>query len=661
MASLVTDAARMRQVWQRLMRAEGRRLATTANDGTDSDRAFLLTVALVAIATALMLQATRVFVSYLVFVIDQSNREQIALAAVAVFGASGLGGLVVRLLGRRAAVLAAGTLLGLSRLGLQFLESPEPRVLLGAAVIIGWGWLIVPLLGTQRDTAAFGLILGLGLDLAVRIAFRTVDLPWMADGARHAATLMLLIAFAGVSAALWRWTPSDSRTEDHAPVIPLLAIGPGLAIYHLMTGNLGLAQVELELDLPGAGLVLAIGTLLGTALVTLAYRDPDRGRLPHLHGPLAVVVIGALALLGLWLFWRQSALTAVGLVAGVTGSVVLLAVTLLGGKPGGWRSRGGVSLWFAIGMLLEVALIFAYYTFTGELAVIVVAWGIAILAALVAGSGGAPAPAPHPRVLLAPVGVLAVALALACGWQALDWSEPEAGAPAGAELVVMDYNIQNGFSRDNIWDLEATARTIEAQNPDIVVLQEVSRGWLLAAGADEVAWLSERLKMPFAFGANSNDGLWGNAILSRLPMSELEQTQYSLSDNLDRGALQARIATEAGELWVYGTHLDNPRDAAEVRLTQTRELIAFRGDRTPALIAGDLNSDPGDEVLRMLADAGLSDPGATLLPPGATTSQDERRIDYILVTDGLTVTEMAIPDVWTSDHRPVIARVRLAP
>jgi endonuclease/exonuclease/phosphatase family metal-dependent hydrolase len=636
-------------------------VTTTANRLTGSDRVFLIVVALVAIATALMLQATRVFVSYLVFVIDQSNRTQIAAVALGVFVASGLGGLVARLLGRRAGVLLGAALLVTSRLALQFLESAEPRVVLGALVIIAWGWLVIPLLAALRDAAAFGLILGLGLDLAVRIAFRTVDLPWMPNAARHVVTLLLLAGFAGAAVALRRWTPDDAPAAAHAPVVSLLAIGPGLAIYHLMTGNLGLAQVELEMDLPGAGLVLAIGTLLGVALVALAWRDPDRGRLPHLHGLPALVVIGAIALLGLWLFWRQSALTGVGLVAGVTGAMVLLAVTLLGGKPGGWRSRGGTSLWFTIGMLFQVVLIFAYYTFTGEPAVIVVAWGIAILASLIAGSGGAPAPAPHPRVLLAPVGVLAAALVLACGWQALDWSEPEVGPPAGAEVVVLDYNIQNGFARDNIWDLEAQARTIEAQDPDIVILQEISRGWLPAAAVDEVAWLSERLGMPFAFSSNSRDGLWGNAILAHAPLSEVEQKRYSVKDNFDRSALQARVATAAGDLWVYATHLDNPSGAAEVRLTQARELIAFRGDRSPAVVAGDLNADPGDEVLQLLADSGISDPGGTLLPPGETTSEDERRIDFILVTADLAVTEMTVPDVWTSDHRPVVARIRLTP
>jgi endonuclease/exonuclease/phosphatase family metal-dependent hydrolase len=34
----------------------------------------------------------------------------------------------------------------------------------------------------------------------------------------------------------------------------------------------------------------------------------------------------------------------------------------------------------------------------------------------------------------------------------------------------MTYNIQSGFALDRTWNLEETARTIQAEDPDIVVL-----------------------------------------------------------------------------------------------------------------------------------------------------------------------------------------------
>ena len=65
----------------------------------------------------------------------------------------------------------------------------------------------------------------------------------------------------------------------------------------------------------------------------------------------------------------------------------------------------------------------------------------------------------------------------------------------------MTYNIQAGFPRDNRWDLEGTAAAIEAVDPDVVLLQEVGRGWPLMTGVDGARWLSDRLDMNLVCGA----------------------------------------------------------------------------------------------------------------------------------------------------------------
>ena len=59
---------------------------------------------------------------------------------------------------------------------------------------------------------------------------------------------------------------------------------------------------------------------------------------------------------------------------------------------------------------------------------------------------------------------------------------------------------------------------IEEQQPDIVALQEVTRGWVIYGSFDMLVWLSQRLDMPYVYGPAA-DSVWGNAILSRYPMS----------------------------------------------------------------------------------------------------------------------------------------------
>jgi endonuclease/exonuclease/phosphatase family metal-dependent hydrolase len=428
-----------------------------------------------------------------------------------------------------------------------------------------------------------------------------------------------------------------------------------VAVFHLMTGNLGYAQTALEIDFPAASAVMAAGAALGLVLVALVLADLRGTRAVWLRAPLALLAVG-LVIVAAWLFWRRDPLSDLGLIAGIAGSFVLLAFALLGGSSTRERSTTTIAAWVTGGMLLQAGLVFAYYSFSGPPTIIVVAWGVFLLLALL--SPGQP-PAEDDllaRWLIQPVAALIVLLLAATVWQAFDWSEPQAGPPASAELRVMTYNIQSGFSADNHWSLENIARTIEAADPDVVVLEEVSRGWLVTTTVDEAVWLSQRLDMPFVFGPNSDDRLWGNAILSRAPLSDAEVHQYTSTENLKRSVVVAQVATEAGGVWILGTHFDNPGDATAVRLEQADQLLAVWDGRTPAMIFGDLNAEPDSDTLTRLTDAGFTDTGHQL-PPDASTSEDHRRIDYILTSSGITTHDITIPDTWHSDHRPVVATV----
>lgn len=618
------------------------------------DRASLLIAALTALATLFMLQSIRVFVAYLVFVVDQSNRVTLAGAALGVFAAIGLGGVILRALGSSRAVLSVATLLGLSRLVLQFWGQPETRVILGGIGIVTWGWLLVALLSLSRRSVATGLILALGLDIAIRIGFRTVDLPWMPGAIAHATTLALLLAFAaaayGVSRVAHLLIPLPVSS------LSLVAVGPGLAVYHLMTGSVGMTRSTLDVGFMQAALLLSIGAVLGVAIAGLEDGWPA-GRGIELNAAVALGILAVLAVAAIVLIWQRPYPTSIAYVAGVTGTFVLLSMAVRGGEPGRVLSARGATMWLTIGMVLQVGLLFTYYTFTGPPVVIVVAWAIFVLGALATGRG-ITADVMRPAALAIPAAVLVAALGVALTVQALDDGGPEAGGPAGAEFTVMTYNLQAGFDIDNWWNLEKQAQTIEAENPDVVVLQEVGRGWLVLSPVDQVEWLSRRLGMPYVFGANSDDGLWGNAILTRAPMSNVSRHQYATTDNLKRGVITVQIATESGDVWVFGTHLDNPAGAGEVRLRQVNELIDVIAGRTPAVLAGDFNADPDSDVLQALAAAGMIDHALHIGLPD-TTSSDARRIDYVLASADVTFVDIHVPRVWTSDHLPVVARVRV--
>lgn len=616
-------------------------------------------LALVATATVLMLQSMRVFVSYLVFVVDQSNRTSLAGIAVGVFLLSGIAWIGIRLTGPGEVLLGSTVMLAVTRVALQYWDAPDARLCLGAAVLVCWGWLAFTLLVTRRDLVALGIGLGLAIDLGVRVAFRTVDTPWMPGFAAYLVTWSLV---ASMLSALFQFRiPRQQRGATRSSSLALLAVGPAFVIFNLLSGNLGLAQSHLGLDFPGASVVLSFGMAIG--ILGAAIRcSGEIAILSNLRWWIAwralliVVTIG-----GFWWFWSGPALATLGLILATASSVILFAELMLDGRD---RDDGGSAIWsavcFAVGLLLEVGLLFGYYTYSGSPGFMAAAVGVFLLAVI----AGTPRVVSRPRERGVPVvvvaGVIGGLLILIAGWQIWSWSDAAATSSIGPNITVMTYNIQSGFSVDNHFDLERTAQVIAAQQPDVVVLQEVSRGWLVTSGVDEVLWLSQRLNMSYAFGPNSDDGMWGNVVLSKAPIDSVQKVQYDVTENLKRSVLQVHVMTESGGVWVLATHLDDPSDAGQIRLQQADELIASWNHEVPTILMGDMNSDPSDDVITAFQSAGFVDFGRTL-PGGGATSQDNRRIDYIFGTRDVVLDSIQVLQVWTSDHRPVVAHLSIQP
>ncbi len=612
----------------------------------------------VGLATTLMLQSMRVFIGYMVFVIDQANRVELAITVFSTFGAIALGGVLLKTVRFRRTLIIGAFLFGIARLGLQFLEIPEARLILGAVAMVAWGWLMLAIFRHWRESAAIGVGFGIALDLVIRIAGGTRDLPWNPAEIEHLVTVILvvgmLVGVAGIRGLHVQQLPEYSTRS----VWSLAAFGPGIALYFIVTGNLGRAQVATGLDFPEAAFLLALGTALGLRFSIFAgdfLPSSNTGRVTT--GPLIIAILLAI---GLFLIGQGGIVAAPGLILASAAGVVLLGFAVAGRASTDETEPPllHLTLAFTGGMLLKIGLLFLYYMYSGLPLFLGVIAGAFVLLAIPAGVPDTSRPIHQPRAVLIGAGVMAGALALVTAWQLLSFQEAEVGPPAEEQITVMTYNIQNGFDLDNRFDLEAIAKTIEDEDADVVVIQEIGRGWLVTVDLDQVTWLSNRLDMPYVYGTNSDDGLWGNAIFTRMPILESAATQYSDTDNLKRGAIEVAVETDSGPVWIYGTHLDNPSDADEVRFSQGREFLAFWGEKHPGMVLGDFNAEPDDPLLTEFYDAGLRDLGLDL-PDGAFTTPSGRRIDYILATSDLELIDIHITEVWTSDHLPVIATVSL--
>ena len=121
------------------------------------------------------------------------------------------------------------------------------------------------------------------------------------------------------------------------------------------------------------------------------------------------------------------------------------------------------------------------------------------------------------------------------------------------------------------------AQEIEKRPTDIVGLQEVGRGWVISGAVDTMAWLSLRLDMPAYYGANLGD-LWGNAVLTRLPVFGVANTHFNSEGRVPRGFQRIGIQTTGAPITILHTHLDHEDDGDTVRAAQVVRILEDWGE-----------------------------------------------------------------------------------
>src|SRR3990172_6560466 len=389
----------------------------------------------------------------------------------------------------RALWLTAGGV-ALIRLAEQVSRSPAADLWLSLAGVAAFLLVLPVFLGHVRATAddpalrlSFGVVLGLGFDIALRGLFGTLDLSWVPG------PLALSVAVLQAGLTLW----ALSREPQPAPdafseaswlqALPLLGIGPYLLVQLLSFQSQGWLETTADLNPPLGFVLVMLGNLLAAAGVAWGFARPATRR------PLLAVAVG--------LYLVFAALPQEQPPGGAI-LVLLLGQLLMGW---GWavlaiaasapnrRGLGRTTVALASGMLLFLILAFGYYLaldvalpFSRHLVPPVAAGllGVMLLLASLSARGSG-----RPGWLDLTGGGAAAGLAL--GPLALWGGQPPAPQPeppGGLPVKVMTYNIHSGFSSAGRLGPEAIAQVIRASGADIVALQEVSRVRLLDGEGD---------------------------------------------------------------------------------------------------------------------------------------------------------------------------------
>ena len=228
---------------------------------------------------------------------------------------------------------------------------------------------------------------------------------------------------------------------------------------------------------------------------------------------------------------------------------------------------------------------------------------------------------------------------------------PAPGVPRGepTQLTVMSYNIHQGYDVASLPGMPYIAETIAEQRPDVVALQEVGRGWNLLGGADLVAYLRWRFKDHEVLFVPTNGRLWGNAIMSREPIGNVQPVIFAANESFRYGMLQA----ETAGLTIASVHLsaDLNEKVDGIRARQAEELMnKLVGPRT--LIVGDFNAQPGTPAINALTRRFVD--LAFFFGLGAVPTWSNQRLDYIFATQDLQAVGVRVGVSHASDHKPVI-------
>jgi endonuclease/exonuclease/phosphatase family metal-dependent hydrolase len=625
--------------------------AHQAHDTLESHEAVTARIAVVlegALGIWLGIQALRSFMLVTVWNTpgEDAPASLMGLVALAVYSIGLAAWLPARLVGGPRPALRFAILFGAIVLARQAVGGHVPNLVLSWASCVAWLWWLPAFLADlEREHGLQELVpatlLGLALLAAGQAALHGLDVPLLVGGAGLAVGALQVAAFLVVSAWRSRQSLGETVSPPGGNSLGLVAWGAFVFVELVLLSNLGRVEVLTGLGPLAASALILAGLVLAT--LSLAWPGSHWRRLAL--GVLAVVIAIPDLL--------PQMLMVPGLVVAQLGLTHALAGALVRG--GGPMSRGRLYATTVGAALLLFALLFGYYAPYGWHPLWAVGAALVVLAAM---------PSRLSRVhtgldarwAAAPLAIGLVGLAAAF---IPSGGPPAATGPAPAQLKVVSYNVFQGLCGDSVPCMPAIADFIEAQDPDVVSMYEVNRGWNISGAIEMVAYLQWRFPGYQVISLPTGDELYVNTIMSRYPIGQWGTGLHPPGKGLRRGYGWATIPDQAGDVLYITSHLSNLSE--DDRTTETAELLKLWQQRPRTVVAGDFNAQPDEQAVRQLIAGGLKDVQAAHgleRAPTFSSLDPQERIDYVLASPDVQSLSAQIGTVHTSDHLPVIVNLQ---
>ncbi|NOX42603.1 MAG: EEP domain-containing protein [Gammaproteobacteria bacterium] len=241
-------------------------------------------------------------------------------------------------------------------------------------------------------------------------------------------------------------------------------------------------------------------------------------------------------------------------------------------------------------------------------------------------------------------------------------------------LRLLSYNIQVGIGGSRLRDyfthswkhvlphaqiyknLDQIARLASAY--DVVALQEVDAGSLRSGFVNQTEYLAHKALFPFwKHQVNRNLGhiaKHSNGLLSRFKPAEIMNIKLP-GFIPGRRAMVVRFGDEKNPLILIAMHLSLGQRARHNQIDSICDII---GHYDHVVLMGDLNFQPGStEMNYLLKKTKLCEPthGLKTFP----SWRPRKKIDHILVTPSLVVSDVHVLNYVFSDHLPIAMDIQI--
>ncbi len=160
-------------------------------------------------------------------------------------------------------------------------------------------------------------------------------------------------------------------------------------------------------------------------------------------------------------------------------------------------------------------------------------------------------------------------------------------------MRLLSWNIHKGIGgRDRRYSLARVIDCIEAENPDLVCLQEVDRLVHRSHHDDQPRLLARYFRSHAVFQPNVHvgGGTYGNLILSRWPVPSRHRISLRRGGRKSRGAQLVLIDTPEGCLHLVNLHLGLAESERRWQVDRMLSHMLFRSaEAHPTLVVGDFN------------------------------------------------------------------------